>query len=149
MASMALRSETLGLWQPSGWGGRGGRSGTIRSQRMSGMRHWSSWTGVEVDFETAPALAIEGISWGEIKLQKILRTPTGIGSKEGSSRRLLPCSFSPPYQGGVGGGSELTLACVQTKRKPLQERYHSAQDLCDWLAILHEPHGPAQDGDLH
>ena len=39
MASMALRSATLGLWQPSGWGGRGGRSGSIRSQRASGMRH--------------------------------------------------------------------------------------------------------------
>jgi len=39
MASIALRSGTLGLWPPKGWGGRGGKSGSIRSQRASGMRH--------------------------------------------------------------------------------------------------------------
>ena len=39
MASMALRSVTLGLWHPRGCGGRGGRSVSIRSQRAAGIRH--------------------------------------------------------------------------------------------------------------
>ena len=49
-------SMTLGLWQPKGCDGRGGRSGTIRFQRTSGIRHRSSRTGEA--FELARALAM-------------------------------------------------------------------------------------------
>ncbi len=44
IASIAARSGTRGLWQPSGWRGRGGNSGSIRIQRSSGMRQPSSAT---------------------------------------------------------------------------------------------------------
>src|SRR3954469_21246246 len=60
MASIARRSSTLGLWPPHRCGGRGGRSALIRSQRASGIRHRSSWTGSEGDFEAARALAMGG-----------------------------------------------------------------------------------------
>lgn len=39
MPSIALRSGTRGLWQPSGWVGRGGSNASIRPHRVSGMRH--------------------------------------------------------------------------------------------------------------
>ena len=41
--SMAARSGTRGLWQPSGWRGRGGSSGAIRSHNPSGIRQPLSW----------------------------------------------------------------------------------------------------------
>lgn len=45
MASMAWRSSTRGLWQPSGWSGRGGSSSAMRIQSGSGSRQPSSTTG--------------------------------------------------------------------------------------------------------
>ena len=39
IASIAARSGTRGLWQPSGWEGRGGRSGSSRAHSSSGIRH--------------------------------------------------------------------------------------------------------------
>jgi len=39
MASMAARSGTRGLWQPSGCGGRGGNSGSSRAHSASETRH--------------------------------------------------------------------------------------------------------------
>src|SRR3954465_11058123 len=41
--SIAARSGTRGLWQPSGWRGRGGSSTTIRSHKASGIRQPLSW----------------------------------------------------------------------------------------------------------
>lgn len=44
MASIARRSGTRGLWQPRGWGFRGGSSGSMRSHSSSGSRQPSSGT---------------------------------------------------------------------------------------------------------
>jgi hypothetical protein len=44
MASIAARSGTLGLWQPSGCFGRGGGSGSISAHSVSGSRQPSSRT---------------------------------------------------------------------------------------------------------
>jgi hypothetical protein len=41
--SIAARSGTRGLWQPSGWLGRGGSNRTIRSHKASGIRQPLSW----------------------------------------------------------------------------------------------------------
>ena len=51
MASIAARSGTRGLWQPSGCGGRGGSSGSILAQSVSGSRQPSSRTRRFVLFE--------------------------------------------------------------------------------------------------
>src|SRR4051812_11354331 len=72
MASMALRSGTLGLWQPRVWSGRGGRSGSIRSQRTSGIRHGSSWTG-GVDLGPVRVWAMGVPLWGHFQPQEVLR----------------------------------------------------------------------------
>jgi hypothetical protein len=40
---MAALSGTRGLWQPSGWRGRGGSKGTISSHKASGIRQLLSW----------------------------------------------------------------------------------------------------------
>jgi hypothetical protein len=45
IASIAARSGTRGLWQPSGCCGRGGSSGSIFAQSASGKRQPSSRTG--------------------------------------------------------------------------------------------------------
>jgi hypothetical protein len=44
IASIAARSGTRGLWQPSGCLGRGGSSGSILAQSSSGSRQPSSRT---------------------------------------------------------------------------------------------------------
>ncbi len=44
MASIAARSGTRGLWQPSGCFGRGGSSGSILAQSASGSRQPPSRT---------------------------------------------------------------------------------------------------------
>jgi hypothetical protein len=43
IASIAARSGTRGLWQPSGWLGRGGSNTTICSHKASGIRQPLSW----------------------------------------------------------------------------------------------------------
>jgi ferredoxin len=42
MAFIALRFGTRGRWQPSGWDGGGGKSGSICSHNQSGIRQRSS-----------------------------------------------------------------------------------------------------------
>jgi len=46
IASIAARSGTRGLWQPSGCGGRGGSKGSILAHSSSGSRQPSSRTRV-------------------------------------------------------------------------------------------------------
>ena len=46
IASIAARSGTRGLWQPSGCAGRGGSSGAMRAHSSSGNRQPSSRTAV-------------------------------------------------------------------------------------------------------
>lgn len=48
MASMAERSGTRGLWQPSGCAGRSGSRGSMRSHNSSGNRQPSSWTNLPI-----------------------------------------------------------------------------------------------------
>ena len=53
IASMAARSGTRGLWQPSGCFGRGGSKGSILAHNSSGKRQPSSRTGRRRPFSTA------------------------------------------------------------------------------------------------
>jgi len=54
MASIAARSGTRGLWQPSGCGGRGGNSRSISAQSASGSRQPSSRTRRFVALRAVP-----------------------------------------------------------------------------------------------
>jgi len=62
MASIAARSGTRGLWQPSGCFGRGGNNGSISAQSASGSRQPSSRTRRFEVFRTVP-LAIPDRWW--------------------------------------------------------------------------------------
>ena len=53
IASIAARSGTRGLWQPSGCFGRGGRSRSILAQSASGSRQPSSRTRPLLVFRSA------------------------------------------------------------------------------------------------
>lgn len=61
MASIAARSGTRGLWQPSGCFGRGGSSGSIAAHSASGRRHPSSRTRRLVVFR--PVFLITAQRW--------------------------------------------------------------------------------------
>ena len=65
IASIAARSGTRGLWQPSGCGGRGGRSGSILAHSSSGSRQPSSRTPALPAIRTVP----------QQKRQVVIRTP--------------------------------------------------------------------------
>jgi hypothetical protein len=73
IASIAARSGTRGLWQPSGCFGRGGSSGSILAHSASGSRQPSSRTRRLVVFGSVP-FAIHQ-RWGSGA-----HLPTGIGS---------------------------------------------------------------------
>jgi hypothetical protein len=74
IASIAARSGTRGLWQPSGCFGRGGSSGSILAQSTSGSRQPSSQTRRLVRF--SPVLPAIHRRWRPRRL-----APTGIRSK--------------------------------------------------------------------
>jgi len=76
IAFMAWRSGTRGLWQPSGWAGLGGSSGSIRSHSQSGIRHPSSRLTRPIDASLLSNCSdSRGFALGYI-------TPTGLGSKD-------------------------------------------------------------------
>jgi hypothetical protein len=61
MASIAARSGTRGLWQPSGCFGRGDSSGSISAHNASGSRQPSSRTGFRGGF---PSFCFIPYRWG-------------------------------------------------------------------------------------
>ena len=61
IASIAKRSGTRGLWQPSGCFGRGGSSGSISAHSASGSRQPSSRT--RHFFLFGPVLLVIGHRW--------------------------------------------------------------------------------------
>jgi hypothetical protein len=61
MASIAARSGTRGLWQPSGCFGRGGSNGSISAHNASGSRQPSSRTGFRGCF---PFICFMPYRWG-------------------------------------------------------------------------------------
>jgi hypothetical protein len=73
IASIAARSGTRGLWQPSGCFGRGGSSGSIFAHSASGKRQPSSQTRRVVGFRSG--LVVMDQIWASQD-----RIPTGIGS---------------------------------------------------------------------
>jgi hypothetical protein len=79
IASIAERSGTRGLWQPSGCFGRGGSSGSILAHSASGSRQPSSRMRRLVRFRAVlPAMRRR---WGPRRL-----APTGICFKGGVAR---------------------------------------------------------------
>src|SRR3954463_7886697 len=79
--SRAARSGTRGLWQPSGWLGRGGSSGAIRSHKASGIRQPRSWIIWPIDLLQTGTILKEQQPGRQI-------LPTGIGSKGCLNRSL-------------------------------------------------------------
>lgn len=86
IASIAARSGTRGLWQPSGWRGRGGNSGSIRSQRSSGMRQPSSATAGRWPAWLLSVNIPE--RWGSDSPMTPHRSPTEIDSKVSRARSV-------------------------------------------------------------
>jgi len=77
--SRAARSGTRGLWQPSGWLGRGGSSAAIRSHKASGIRQPLSWIISPIALLHCHVVFKQQQSGRQI-------LPTGIGSKRHDGR---------------------------------------------------------------
>jgi hypothetical protein len=80
--SRAARSGTRGLWQPSGWLGRGGSSAAIRSHKASGIRQPLSW----IIWPIALLHCCTAFKQQQSDRQIL---PTGIGSYMAMSRILI------------------------------------------------------------
>src|SRR4051794_19827224 len=113
--SMAARSGTRGLWQPSGWLGRGGSSGAIRSHKASGIRQPLSWIIWPIDLLQTGTILKEQQPGRQI-------LPTGIGSylATASLAAIGTASFIWPFIDSMNPSADvLALASIDVNLSPV------------------------------